>query len=65
MLLFKQNNPLRGPDDIANMIEFDLIRSSLPLELVANDALLANSANWKPANTRDINIGISEVELVC
>lgn len=41
----RQNNPPRAPDDTASMIEFDLMRSSPPLESVANDAFLANSAN--------------------
>lgn len=60
----RQKNPPRAPDDTASMVEFDLMQSSPPLEPVANDALLANSANWEPASTRDISAGIPEVDLV-
>lgn len=64
MLPSRRNNPPRAPDDTASMVEFDLMQSSPPLEPVANDALLVNSANWEPASTRDISAGIPEVDLV-
>ena len=64
MLPLRRNNPPRAPDDTASMVEFDPMQSSPPLEPVANDALLANSANWEPASTRDISAGIPEVDLV-
>lgn len=41
------------------------MQSSPLLELVANTTLLANSAKWKPASMRNINIGIPGVYLVC
>lgn len=64
MLPLRRNNPPHALDDTANIVEFDLMRSSLPLELVANDALLANSANWESASTRNISAGIPKVDLV-
>lgn len=41
----RRNNPSRVPDDTASMVEFDLMQSSPHPKPVANDTVLANSAN--------------------
>lgn len=47
------------------MIEFDLIQLTLPPRSVANDILLANSANWEVVSIRQISVRILEVDLAC
>lgn len=47
------------------MVKFDLMQSSPLSRPVANDAFLANLANWQTANIREISAKILEVDLVC
>lgn len=45
VLLIHQNNLLCILDDIEKVVKFDLMQSSLPLELIVNNTFLAKSAN--------------------
>lgn len=47
------------------MVEFDLIQSNSPPELIANNIFLAKSANWKMASIGEISSRIPEVDLIC
>ncbi len=65
VLSTRQNNLLRTLGNMANIIEFDLMRSSSSPRPVANNILLAKFVNQKAASTREISGGKLEVDLVC
>lgn len=61
----KRNNLLCTLGNIPNIMEFDLMQSSSPPRLVANNIFLAKFVYYEAASTREINEKKPKVNLIC
>lgn len=55
-------------EDIASMVEFDMIRfnpSTDPVAPIIDQGFLTNAANWERGSTRDICATMPEVDHIC
>lgn len=54
------------PKDTANMVEFDMMQSSLPADSAAtiDQEFLSSAANWERGSTRDISARMLKVDRI-
>lgn len=59
-----RDNPGQARNETQSMIDFDMLRSSLPAEPIVNTGFLTCSAKWELATTQAISTNMKEVDTI-
>lgn len=59
------DNSGQARDETENIIDFDMLRSSLPAEPIVDTGFLTCSAKWELATTQAISANMKEVNIIC